>query len=90
MCRVMEEVREEGRIEGREEGRKEGRIEGREEGRKEGRVEGFENGVKETRVRMIDALLENISADNLLHDVQFRGLGITQEEINAARERMDG
>ena len=82
MCRVMEEVREEGRMEGREEGR----IEGREEGR----VEGFENGVKETRVRMIDALLENISADNLLHDVQFRGLGITQEEIDAARKRLDG
>ena len=86
MCRVMEEVREEGRIEGR----KEGRIEGREEGRKEGRVEGFENGVKETRVRMIDALLENVSADNLLHDVQFSGLGITQEEIDAAKKRLDG
>ena len=77
MCRVMEEVREEGRIEGRE------------EGRKEGRVEGFENGVKETRVRMIDALLENVSADNLLHDVQFSALGITQEEIDAAKERLD-
>ena len=85
MCRVMEEVREEGRIEGR----KEGRIEGREEGRKEGRVEGFENGVKETRVRMIDALLENVSADNLLHDVQFSALGITQEEIDAAKKRLD-
>ena len=62
MCRIMEEVRE----------------------------EGIEIGVRETRERMIDALLENISADNLLHDVQFSGLGITQEEIDAARKRLDG
>ena len=50
------------------------------------REEGIAIGVKNTRERMIKALLENISADNLL---QFKALDITPEEIEAAKERKD-
>ena len=39
MCKIMEEVLNEGRAEGRAEGREEGRAEGREEGREEGRAD---------------------------------------------------
>ena len=50
------------------------------------REEGIAIGAKRTRERIIKALLENISADNLL---QFKGLDITPEEIEAAKERKD-
>ena len=49
MSSVVEEIREEGRLEGWEEGRLEGWEEGRLEGRVEGRVEGREEGRLEGR-----------------------------------------
>ena len=74
MCRIMEEVR------------KEGIEEGLEEGLERGREEAFE----EARNQMICALLLSNSEEDLLHDDRFRGLNITPEEIDAAKERMNG
>ena len=71
MCQIMEEVRQEARAEGRAEGRKEGRAEGR----------------KEERSQMIQALLRYNTASSLLHDSQFKGLAITQMEIDFAQGR---
>ena len=89
MCRVMEEVREEGRVEGRAEGRVEGRAEGRVEGRAEGRVEGRAEGRVEARNQMIAILLMSNLEEDILYDERFKGLHITQEEINAAKERLE-
>jgi predicted transposase YdaD len=41
---LIEQGRQEGRLEGRQEGRQEGRLEGRQEGRQEGRLEGRQEG----------------------------------------------
>ena len=68
MCRVIEEVREEGRIEGQEEGR----IAGREE----------------ARSQMIAILLMSNSEEDILYNERFTGLHVTQEEIDAAKERL--
>ena len=61
MCRVMEEVREEGRIIGRE----------------------------EARSQMIAILLMSNSEEDILYNERFTGLHVTQEEINAAKERLE-
>ena len=55
----------------------------REEGRAEGRVEGRAEG----RGQMINALLMFNSEDSLLHAEQFKGLEITQAEIDSAKMR---
>ena len=47
MCKIMQDLRDEGKAEGMVEGRAEGMVEGRAEGRAEGRVEGkMENSMK--------------------------------------------
>ena len=61
MCRIMEEVRE------------------------EGRVEAFE----EARNQLVCTLLLSNSEEDLLYDNRFKGLNITPEEIEAAKERME-
>ena len=57
MCRLMEEVREEGR--------------------------------EETRSQMIAILLMSNPEEDILHNDRFKGLHITQEEIDAAKERLE-
>ena len=57
MCRVMEEVREEGR--------------------------------EETRSQMIAILLMSNPEEDILYNDRFKGLHITQEEIDAAKERLE-
>ena len=59
----------------------------REEGRAEGRVEGRAEGRAEGRGQMINALLMFNSEDSLLHAEQFKGLEITQAEIDTAKMR---
>ena len=61
MCRIMEEVRE------------------------EGRVEAFE----EARNQLVYTLLLSNSEEDLLYDNRFKGLNITPEEIESAKERME-
>ena len=51
------------------------------------RAEGREEGREEGRILMITALLLGNTEEELLHHARFRGLCITQEEIDAARNR---
>lgn len=62
MCKALEDLKEEGRMEGREEGREEGRLEGREEGLMEGRMEGQEHGI-------MALIRDNLEAKNPLGNI---------------------
>ena len=59
-----------------------------EEVRQEGRVEGRIEGRKEERGEMIRALLRYNTASSLLNDNQFKGLAITQAEIDSVQAKL--
>ena len=53
------------------------------------REEGREEGREETRSQMIAILLMSNPEEDILHNDRFKGLHITQEEIDAAKERLE-
>ena len=76
VCKIIEEVRNEG-------------IQiGIEQGIEQGIERGIEQGSMLARKQMIEALLKFNTETSLLNAEQFKGLQITQEEIIAARTRM--
>ena len=73
MCTALKELKNEGRLEGRQEGRLEGRQEGRLEGRLEGRQEGRLEGIHESVLKL---LRKGFSASEVASLLDF-----TKEEI---------
>ena len=61
--------------------------EAREEGLREGLREGSEAARRSTRADIVANLLLSFSEEELLYDRRFRGLRITREEIDNAREQ---
>ena len=80
---VLDALREEGCIKGREEGRKEGREEGRREGKLEGEVEGERKGER----KGVKKVAENMLARNMDLQIIHELTGLSVKQIKALQQK---
>lgn len=84
---VLDALREEGWIKGREEGRKEGRKEGREEGRREGKLEGEVEGERKGERKGVKKVAENMLARNMDLQIIHELTGLSVKQIKALQQK---